>query len=108
MNHALPPCALLFSKTRPFWAGKAARFSPQASSTANSAILGVSLLTCPPASLPCTTSASGRSSALARAAGVQPQEVVWDPFVGSGLELIERARKAKTGEPEADFADAAV
>lgn len=32
------------------------------------------------------------AAALARLAGVQPDEVVWDPFVGSGLELIERAR----------------
>lgn len=32
------------------------------------------------------------AAALARVAGVQPDEVVWDPFVGSGLELIERAR----------------
>jgi predicted RNA methylase len=32
------------------------------------------------------------AAALARVAGVQPDEVVWDPFVGSGLELVERAR----------------
>lgn len=32
------------------------------------------------------------AAALARAAGVQADEIVWDPFVGSGLELIERAR----------------
>ena len=32
------------------------------------------------------------AAALARLAGVQPDEVVWDPFVGSGLELVERAR----------------
>lgn len=31
------------------------------------------------------------AAALARAAGVQPNDIVWDPFVGSGLELIERA-----------------
>jgi 23S rRNA G2445 N2-methylase RlmL len=31
------------------------------------------------------------AAALARVAGVQNDEVVWDPFVGSGLELIERA-----------------
>jgi len=31
------------------------------------------------------------AAALARVAGVQPNDVVWDPFVGSGLELIERA-----------------
>jgi hypothetical protein len=32
------------------------------------------------------------AAALARLAGVRPDDVVWDPFVGSGLELIERAR----------------
>jgi precorrin-6B methylase 2 len=32
------------------------------------------------------------AAALARFAGSQADEVVWDPFVGSGLELIERAR----------------
>ena len=32
------------------------------------------------------------AAALVRLAGVQADEVVWDPFVGSGLELIERAR----------------
>lgn len=32
------------------------------------------------------------AAALARLAGSAPDEVVWDPFVGSGLELIERAR----------------
>jgi 23S rRNA G2445 N2-methylase RlmL len=32
------------------------------------------------------------AAALARVAGVEADEVVWDPFVGSGLELIERAR----------------
>jgi precorrin-6B methylase 2 len=32
------------------------------------------------------------AAALARLAGVEADEVVWDPFVGSGLELIERAR----------------
>jgi 23S rRNA G2445 N2-methylase RlmL len=31
------------------------------------------------------------AAALARTAGVRPDDVVWDPFVGSGLELIERA-----------------
>jgi hypothetical protein len=31
------------------------------------------------------------AAALARVAGVQPEDVVWDPFVGSGAELIERA-----------------
>lgn len=31
------------------------------------------------------------AAALARAAGVQPADVVWDPFVGSGLELCERS-----------------
>jgi 23S rRNA G2445 N2-methylase RlmL len=32
------------------------------------------------------------AAALARFAGIEADEVVWDPFVGSGLELIERAR----------------
>jgi SAM-dependent methyltransferase len=32
------------------------------------------------------------AAALARTAGARPSDVVWDPFVGSGLELIERAR----------------
>jgi 23S rRNA G2445 N2-methylase RlmL len=32
------------------------------------------------------------AAALARVAGVKDDDVVWDPFVGSGLELIERAR----------------
>jgi hypothetical protein len=32
------------------------------------------------------------AAALARMAGVRPNEVVWDPFLGSGLELIERAK----------------
>jgi 23S rRNA G2445 N2-methylase RlmL len=32
------------------------------------------------------------AAALARVAGVRDDDVVWDPFVGSGLELVERAR----------------
>jgi len=32
------------------------------------------------------------AAALARLAGVEADEIVWDPFVGSGLELIERTR----------------
>jgi len=32
------------------------------------------------------------AAALARIAGAQPDDVVWDPFAGSGVELIERAR----------------
>jgi precorrin-6B methylase 2 len=32
------------------------------------------------------------AAALARLAGVRADDVIWDPFVGSGLELIERAR----------------
>lgn len=32
------------------------------------------------------------AAAMARLAGPHPHEVVWDPFCGSGLELIERAR----------------
>ncbi|HET9932850.1 MAG TPA: HEAT repeat domain-containing protein [Polyangiaceae bacterium] len=31
------------------------------------------------------------AAALARMAGAQADDVVWDPFVGSGLELVERA-----------------
>jgi 23S rRNA G2445 N2-methylase RlmL len=31
------------------------------------------------------------AAALARIAGADPADVVWDPFVGNGLELIERA-----------------
>lgn len=32
------------------------------------------------------------AAALARIAGVREADVVWDPFVGSGVELVERAR----------------
>ena len=32
------------------------------------------------------------AAALARVGGVRANDVVWDPFVGSGLELVERAR----------------
>lgn len=32
------------------------------------------------------------AAALARIAGVRDDDVVWDPFCGSGLELVERAR----------------
>ena len=32
------------------------------------------------------------AAALARAGGRRDDDVVWDPFVGSGLELVERAR----------------
>jgi 23S rRNA G2445 N2-methylase RlmL len=32
------------------------------------------------------------AAALARVAGVRDDDVVWDPFVGSGAELVERAR----------------
>jgi 23S rRNA G2445 N2-methylase RlmL len=32
------------------------------------------------------------AAALARVARSEPDDVVWDPFVGSGLELVERAR----------------
>lgn len=38
------------------------------------------------------------AAALARVAGIQGGDVVWDPFVGSGLELIERARLGAYGE----------
>lgn len=31
------------------------------------------------------------AAALARVSGVEPGDVVWDPFVGAGLELVERA-----------------
>ncbi len=32
------------------------------------------------------------AAAIAHVAGARPDDVVWDPFVGSGTELIERAR----------------
>ncbi len=32
------------------------------------------------------------AAAIARVAGARPDDVVWDPFVGSGMELAERAR----------------
>lgn len=32
------------------------------------------------------------AAALARVGGARPDDVVWDPFVGSGVELVERAR----------------
>lgn len=32
------------------------------------------------------------AAALALVSSVEPKDVVWDPFVGSGLELVERAR----------------
>jgi 23S rRNA G2445 N2-methylase RlmL len=32
------------------------------------------------------------AAALARVAGVRPDDVVWDPFVGAATELVERAR----------------
>lgn len=32
------------------------------------------------------------AAAIARLGGVRDDDVVWDPFVGSGLELVERAR----------------
>jgi hypothetical protein len=32
------------------------------------------------------------AAALARTAAARPDDVVWDPFLGSGLELVERAR----------------
>lgn len=32
------------------------------------------------------------AAALARVAGARPDDVVWDPFVGAGTELVERAR----------------
>ncbi len=35
------------------------------------------------------------AAALARVAGVRDNDVVWDPFVGSGSELIERAKLGK-------------
>ncbi|MBI2892479.1 MAG: methyltransferase [Deltaproteobacteria bacterium] len=36
------------------------------------------------------------AAALARIAGARPDDVVWDPFVGSGLELVERARLGRS------------
>jgi predicted RNA methylase len=32
------------------------------------------------------------AAAMAQLGGIEPDEVIWDPFCGSGLELIERAR----------------
>src|SRR5205823_12588543 len=37
------------------------------------------------------------AAALARAGGVRADDVVWDPFVGSAMELIERARLGPYG-----------
>ena len=36
------------------------------------------------------------AAALARVAGVRADDVVWDPFVGAGTELVERARLGPT------------
>jgi hypothetical protein len=38
------------------------------------------------------------AAALARVAGVRADDIVWDPFVGSGLELVERARLGPAAE----------
>jgi hypothetical protein len=38
------------------------------------------------------------AAALARIAGVRDDDVVWDPFTGSGVELIERARLGPSRE----------
>jgi 23S rRNA G2445 N2-methylase RlmL len=38
------------------------------------------------------------AAALARVAGARPDDVVWDPFVGSGLELAERGLLAPFAE----------
>ncbi len=38
------------------------------------------------------------AAALARAAAARPDDVVWDPFVGSGLELAEIARLGRVRE----------
>jgi 23S rRNA G2445 N2-methylase RlmL len=35
------------------------------------------------------------AAALVRAAGVREDDVVWDPFMGSGVELVERARAGR-------------
>jgi len=37
------------------------------------------------------------AAALARVAGVRSDDVVWDPFVGSGAELVERALRGPCG-----------
>jgi 23S rRNA G2445 N2-methylase RlmL len=37
------------------------------------------------------------AAALVRVAGVRPDDVVWDPFVGSGVELVERAVAGRYG-----------
>jgi predicted RNA methylase len=46
------------------------------------------------------------AAALARIAGVRPDDVVWDPFVGSGVELIERARLGPLREAHGTDLDA--
>lgn len=38
------------------------------------------------------------AAALARIGGARPDDVVWDPFVGSGVELIERAKLGQLRE----------
>lgn len=38
------------------------------------------------------------AAALARASELRPDDVVWDPFTGSGLELIERALRGPFAE----------
>lgn len=38
------------------------------------------------------------AATLARIGGVRPDDVVWDPFAGSGIELVERARLGPHGE----------
>ncbi len=38
------------------------------------------------------------AAALVRVAGVKPADVVWDPFAGTGMELIERGLAGRYGE----------
>jgi predicted RNA methylase len=46
------------------------------------------------------------AAALARVAGVRAGEIVWDPFVGAGTELVERARLGPCGALYGSDADA--
>jgi tRNA G10 N-methylase Trm11 len=46
------------------------------------------------------------AAALARLAGGRPDDVVWDPFVGSGAELVERALLGSTRELRGTDVDA--
>ncbi|MFO0628287.1 MAG: methyltransferase [Polyangiales bacterium] len=47
------------------------------------------------------------AAALASVAGVRPNDVVWDPFVGSAQELLERARRGPYARMVGNDTDAA-